>query len=248
MMLLAIARHELRRIFMTPLAWIILAVFQVLIAITFFTLADQYQRGISAFVNHGLTIIVVAGTLQSAGLLLLFITPYLGMRLISEERRSGTLTLLLSSPVSLWEIVGGKYLGMLGFCLVLLLLAGLLPLSLATGTRLDYGLLAAGMLGLLLLSAVFTAIGMFASTLTRQPVAAAFLAFTLVFIFWILHILGNTDNAILNQVIAYLSLQRHFNNLLSGLVSTYDVVYFFLLGGVFTLLSILRLEGIRRYN
>ncbi|MBF8269302.1 MAG: hypothetical protein HW386_1011 [Gammaproteobacteria bacterium] len=248
MTVFTIAGNELRRLYLTPLAWLSLAVVQFFLTVTCFTLADQYQQAISTFVNRGITSTVVAGTLQTAGLLLLLVTPFLTMRLISEERRSGTLPLLLSAPVSVTAIVLGKYLGMLGFFLIMLIMIGLTPLALSFGTRLDYGLLAAGFIGLILLAGSFAAIGLFASTLTRQPAIAAVLCFAGLFLFWVIHVLGSTDNQTVAAVINYLSMQRHFNQFLTGLFTTGDVVYYLLLSGVFVLFSILRLDALRSFD
>lgn len=248
MIVRAIAIQELRRIFLTPLAWVILAVVQFMLAISFFTLADQYQRDTANLVDHGITIVVIAGTLQSAGLLMIFLAPYLSMRLICEDRRTGTIQLLLSSPVSMTQIVLGKYLGVMCFYLCLIGLFCLMPLSLAFGTRLDYGLMASGLLGLLLQVAALTAIGMFMSTLSRQPVLAAVMTFAAVFLLWITHVLGRTGNNTLDAVFNYLSMQRHFNNLLSGIFSSIDVIYFLLLCSLFICLSVLRLDALRRVD
>ena len=245
MIVLEIARNELRRMLQGPLAWLILMLIQFFLAITFLTLVNRYQEAHNTFVNLGITITVVVTTLQSAGLLLLLVTPFLTMRLISEERRSGTLILLLSTPVSVTRIILGKYLGIMGFYMLILMMICLMPLSLSLGTRLDFGMLVSGMLGLLLLSSSFTAIGLFASTLTRQPVVAAALTFALLFLFWIVHILSNTDIGTLAAIFNYLSMQRHLNQLLSGMFGSIDIIYFLLLSGVFVLLSILRLDAVR---
>jgi len=94
------------------------------------------------------------------------------MRLFSEERRSGSLDLLLSAPASLTEIVLGKFFGLVGFMLVLLGLVALMPLSLAFATPLDLGRVAAGVLGLFLIMSAFGAAGLFMSSLTDQLVAS----------------------------------------------------------------------------
>lgn len=245
MIMLDIARHELRRMYQGPLAWLILALTQFFLAVTFFTLVSRYQDAPDTFVNRGITITVVATTLQSAGLLLLLVTPFLTMRLISDERRSGTLTLLLSAPIPIRKIIIGKYLGIMGYFLIMLFMISLMPLSLAFGTRLDLGLLASGMAGLLLLTSSFAAIGLFASTLTRQPVIAAALTFALLFMFWSIHVLSQTDNETLAAITSYLSMQIHLNYLLTGMFRSIDVIYYLLLSGVFVLLSILRLDAIR---
>lgn len=248
MTILDIAKNELRHIYLTPLAWIVLAVIQFLLTIIFLRSLDQFLLYPSQTSKLGVTIFVIPGTLQTAGLLLLLITPFLTMRLISGERRSGTLTLLLSSPVSITEIVLGKYIGTLLFFLGMLFMISLLPLSLSLGTRLDFGLLATGMIGLVLVVTSMSAIGLFVSTLTKQPAIAAIITFAIIFLFWIFHVMSTTSNEKLSAVINYLSMQRHFNHLLSGIFSSVDVIYYLLLSTVFILLSILRLDAIRRLD
>src|SRR5690606_18127055 len=100
-------------------------------------------------------------------------------------RRNETLPLLASAPLSMSQIVFGKYLGNLGFFIILALLTLLMILSLTVGTTLDYYLLGAGMLGLLLLIASFIAIGIYISSLTRQPSIAAVSTFAILFLLWI---------------------------------------------------------------
>ena len=111
MIVFSIAVNELRRLCLSPLAWILLAVVQFLLAIFFYVLLSSFLQSNPAYSGHGLREIVVAGWLQIAGLILLLVSPFLTMRLISEEQRSGTLGLLMSAPVSITEIVLGKYLG-----------------------------------------------------------------------------------------------------------------------------------------
>ena len=245
MIALDIARNELRRMFHGPLAWIILAFVQFILAFSFLSLIRNFQEAHSTVTHLGISISVIAITLGIAGQLLLITTPLVTMRLISDERRSGTLSLLLSAPVSIAEVIFGKYLGSMTYFLVVLIMISLMPLSLAFGTRLDFGMLASGLLGLLLLSSSFTAIGLFASTLTRQPAVAAVLTFILLFLFWYIDLLGQTDNETLAAVFNYLSMQWHLKNLLTGIFNSVDVIYYLLLSSVFVLLSMLRLDAIR---
>ena len=109
----------------------------------------------------GVADIVVAPLLANAAIVLLLITPLITMRSLSEEYRARTISLLFSAPVSMTEIVLGKYLGILGFFLALLVMLALMPLSLMVGTDLDLGKLAAGLLGLGLMLAAFAAIGLY---------------------------------------------------------------------------------------
>ncbi|MFQ5659452.1 MAG: ABC transporter permease subunit [Gammaproteobacteria bacterium] len=245
MIILDIAANELCRTGKSPFAWIILAVMQFLLAIFFFLLLSQYLQITSPDISSGLTDVVAAGTLQTAGLLLLMVSPFLTMRLFSDEQRGGTLNLLMSSPVSMTEMVLGKYLGIVTFLLCMLMLIALMPLSLLFGTNLDLGQLACGLIGLALLMSSFAAIGLFISTLTRQPAVAAISTFGLLFLLWIIHITGNTGNEKLMAILSYLSMLRHYNNFLSGMFNSIDIIYYLLISAIFIVLSIWRLDALR---
>lgn len=245
MITLAIARHEIRRLFNSPLAWVILALVQFLLAMFFFILLSQYLAPAGWQAGRGLTEVVVTGMLQSAGIILLFITPFITMRLFSEEYRSGTISLLFSSPLAIGELVLGKYLGALVFLFCLLAMAALMPLSLLFGTPLDLGLLCSGFLGLALLIMALAAIGLFASSLTQQPAIAAISTFGFSFVFWLIHIAANTGNEILAAVFTYLSLLKHYENLLAGRFHSVDVIYYLLISLTCIALSIWRLDAMR---
>jgi ABC-2 type transport system permease protein len=247
-MIFTIAARELRSLFLSPLAWSILAV-------TLFILAYLFLSQIEAYINlqprlaalegaPGVADIVVAPLFADAAIVLLLITPLVTMRVLSEERRSGTISLLFSAPLSMTEIVIGKYLGVLSFFLILLALLALMPLSLLAGTELDMSKLAAGMLGLILVVAAFTAIGVYMSSLTEQPTVAAVTTFGLLLLLWIIDWAGNgqTDES---NALAYLSMLRHYEPLLKGLFSSTDVAYYLLIIVLFLGFSIRRLDATR---
>ncbi|HEB93785.1 MAG TPA: ABC transporter permease [Gammaproteobacteria bacterium] len=244
MMAFIIAGRELRSLFLSPMAWAILAVVCGICAWFFLAYLDfflQIQPRLATVPGGpGAADIVVAPLFSTAATVLLLVAPLLTMRLISEERRAQTLPLLLSAPVSMTEIVLGKFLGVLGFVLVMLLLIAAMPLSLLAGGTLDLGLWAAGVLGLLLLLASFCSIGLYLSTLTAQPVVAAVSTFGLLLLLWILNLAsaGADDKGLLD----YLSLMSHFQPLLRGIFSSTDIAYYLLLIGTFLVLSIRRLD------
>jgi ABC-2 type transport system permease protein len=192
----------------------------------------------------GVSDIVVAPLLGDAAVVLLLITPLVTMRTLSEERRSRTLTLLLSAPVSMTEIILGKYLGVLAFLLILIGMLALMPLSLLAGTDLDLGKLAAGLLGLILVVAAFAAIGLFMSSLTEQPTVAAVTTFGLLLLLWILDWAGNSSLDSSN-LLGYLSMLRHYEPLLKGLFTSTDVSYYLLVTTLFLGFSIRRLDATR---
>ncbi|OGT19776.1 MAG: ABC transporter permease [Gammaproteobacteria bacterium RBG_16_57_12] len=247
-MILTIAGRELRSLFLSPLAWSILAVVELILGFMFLSQIDAYlmaQPQLAMMESApGITDFIIAPLFGNAAVVLLLALPLVTMRLISEERRNQTISLLMSAPLSMTEIALGKYLGILGFVLIMLGMIVLMPLSLLLGGSLDLGMLASGTLGLALLLASFAAIGLFMSTLTAHPAVAAIATFGTLLLLWILDLSasggGQEDN-----VLRYLSLLRHFEPMLRGGFDSTDFVYFLLIIATFLILSIRRLDAYR---
>ena len=248
-MILTIGARELRSLFLSPLAWSILAVVQLILAYIFLAQTEQflqYQSRLAGMQGApGLTDIVVIPVFRVTAVVLLLVTPLLTMRLVSEERRNRTLALLLSAPVSMTEIILGKYLGIMAFLFCMLALISLMPLSLLTGGSLDFGLMLSGLFGLMLVTASFAAAGLFLSTMTEQPTVAAISTFGLLLLLWILDWAGSTGTEDKDAVLAYLSLLTHYDALLKGVVNTKDIVYYLLFTVTFLAMSIRRLDAER---
>lgn len=246
-MIFTIGVRELKSLFLSPLAWSILAVVQLILAYLFLgriEIFQMYQSQLMAMDGApGLTEIVMPDLLGNAAILLLLVVPLLTMRLVAEERRNRTLALLFSAPLSMTEIVLGKYLGILLFLLALLVMIALMPLSLLAGAGLDLGLLASGFLGLALLLASFAAVGLFMSTLTQYPTVAAISTFGALLLFWILDWSGQGFAG--GNWLAYLSLFNHYKPFLDGIFDSGDAVYHVLLIATFLVLSIRRLDADR---
>lgn len=237
-----IARHELRRIFVSPLAWSVLAVTQLIFGWIFAGAIAQFlsvnsmgpqSSGVSDFIG--------AALYGTAAIVLLLVMPLMTMRLFSEERKGQTLTLLFSAPVRLSEIVLGKFVGLLGFVLAVMALLALMPASLAGVTHLDWGRLGAGLLGLFLMTMSFGAAGLFISSLTREPTIAAVGSFGFLLLVWLLQIPAQQDVPYA-ELLQYLSLIGHFQNLLEGLFDSADVAYYLLFTALFLWLTVLRLD------
>jgi ABC-2 type transport system permease protein len=247
-MIFTIAGRELRSLFLSPLAWAILGVVQFIYAYLFLSQIDTFLALQSRLATlegaPGVVDIVVAPVFNTAAFLLLLITPLITMRVLSEERRNRTLSLLFSAPISMTEIIVGKYLGVLSFILILIGMLALMPLSLLVGTDLDLGKLAAGLLGLTLVVSAFTAIGIFMSSLTEQPTVAAITTFGLLLLLWIIDWAGSSG-APASGLLAYLSVLHHYESLLKGLFSSVDVIYYLLITILFLGFSIRRLDADR---
>ncbi len=248
--MLSIAERELRSLFVSPLAWTILAVVQIVLAYMYLIQLEsfmQWQPRLSSVPNApgGITVWVVAPVFNAAGFMMMVIAPLLTMRLVSEELRSGTFTLLLSAPRSMTEIVLGKFLGLFLFLSLVVVLVLTMCLLLLLGGNLDFGLLASCVLGLLLLTAGIVSAGLFMSTLTQQPVAAAASTFGLLFVLWIIDYAGVGDEARSSALFAYLSISNHVNAFFRGVFDSRDVIYYLLFVTIFLTLSVKRLDGIR---
>jgi ABC-2 type transport system permease protein len=253
-MILTIAGKELKALFASPLAWVVLTVMQLIIGYAFLRRLDDFLQmqpqlaGMSS--PPGATELVAAPLFGTAAAVLLFAVPVLAMRLIAEERRNQSMTLLMSAPVTMTDIVLGKFLGLAAFLAAIVALTALMPLTLAGTTRLDYGLLAALVLGLTLLAAAFAAVSLFVSCLTVHPVAAAIGAFAALLGMVLageaasdgLRARGLPVAASLAQV---LSPVRSFEPFGKGLLDSYAVACLLLLTALFLALAVRQLDAQR---
>ena len=247
MMVMTLAQRELRTLFVSPMAWSILAVIQLILAFIFLALVEGYivnQAQLMMLENvPGVTERIIAPLYGAAAWLFMMVVPLLTMRIISEERRNHSLTLLLSAPVSMTEIIIGKYLGIMIFLLLMTSLLSLMPLSLLLAGHIDFGHFVAILIALILLIASFAALGLYLSTLTIQPTVAAVGTYGALLLLWIIDIGSNTiANSEASGLLSYLSMLRHFDALARGVFNSVDVVYFLLFISVFLVLSIRRLD------
>lgn len=238
-----LARMEFLRLMRAPLAWVVSAFALFLLSWRLLEALEAFTGLSTDAANPGLTQYLGLHLYGFAAVLLLFITPLLSMRLFSEAFRNGSYCLLSSAPISLTQILSGKYLGVLLFQLLLICMPLALSLSLMPGAPLDFGLLAAATLGLALLAACFGAIGIYFSTLSETPgLAAAGSYGTLLLI----TLLGQETHGNLNSALHGLAWPNHYLNLQLGLVRSVDIVYFLLLTLFFLGLALFQLE--RRRN
>jgi len=245
---LLIARHEWRRLAVQAFAWMLAAIVVAL-------MAWQFLLALEAFLQlapklgglkeaPGVTDLVAIPILRSFSNLLMLLVPLITMRTIAGERRAQSLSLLLAGGVGNARIVIGKYFGALGFAIVMILLVATMPLALAFGTPLDYGRLAAAILGLILFASALTAIGVLCSAWTAQPALAAAAAFAVTSLLAIVDA-GARLQGIDNSGINYIALPTHIEPFFRGLVSSVDIVYFVLVTVVALAFAARRLDRLR---
>lgn len=247
-MITLIASRELKSLFLSPLAWSVLGVLQLILAWLFLVQIETFMQvqprlaGIEG--APGLTDLVATPILEAAATFIMLLLPLLTMRLFSDEFRNGTFSLLLTAPISMSRIVMGKYLGIMGFIGIVVLMTLMMPLSLLVGGSLDWGKLAAAALGLLLVAAAFAAIGLYISSLSAQPAVAAIGTYGVLLFFWIISVAAQSGGEG-GEVFNWLSLQTHYATMMKGLVRSGDLFFYLLVIGGFLLLTVRRLDNLR---
>ena len=245
-MIINIAMKEIKSFFVTPMGWIIIALITAAFGWNYFIGVNNYFEVMSGAIRPaervGVTIYVGQTVYGSASFLMLFAVPLLSMRLISEERRQQTLPFLFSAPISIIEIVLGKFFGLFAFLAIMVLYIFVMLSTLNIWADIDFGYLIANTFGLFLLVGSFAAIGIYFSSLTSQPIIAAILSFIFAVTLFILERYFASQP---NHWFSYISLMKHFQTFSRGVISSKDIIYFMLFISTFLVLTIRRLDADR---
>jgi ABC-2 type transport system permease protein len=258
----AIAGRELRSMFVSPVAYVVLVLFSVIGGFLFFTSVLAFDAQIVEVTQLQLFDYLARLNLNDhllgpffsvVWVVMLFLIPGVTMGLFAAEKANGTQELLLTSPLTVWELVLGKYLAASLFVALLVGVVGLYAGALFLYGDPEPWKTASGLLGLLLVGLAYTAIGAFASSVTRNQLIAFFLALVLLFVLWLLSIvadLGAAGGAIgtdsqASQLMRWLSSADRFEQLVKGLVDTRDLAYFAFLIGTFLVLTKASVESVR---
>jgi ABC-2 type transport system permease protein len=244
--ILAIIKKELKAYFSSPIAYVIMTVFLFIIGFYFFALIQRFsemtwamraQQQYQQFGMQNLNINeeVVRPFFSIILTLSLFIMPILTMRLFSEEMETGTLELLLTSPVTEIQLIGGKYLASVIFYLFMILFTVPHMLILFNLTKPDIGTVLSGYGGLILVGLTFLAIGLFLSSLTKNQIVAAVLSFGVLLLLGIVSWASNFSDPTTGKVLSYLSIFAHFEDFSKGVFDTKHLIYYlsFSFGGLF---------------
>jgi ABC-2 type transport system permease protein len=209
-----IAKRELAAFFVSPIAYVVGAAFLFITGLFFF-FTVAFDR-----------VATLAQVFSVIGIILLFVAPILTMRLLSEEARSGTLELLLTSPVRDWEVVVGKFLAAFLFFVVMLTPTLYYLFLLTRYGNPDVPVTFSGYLGVILLGGMLLSFGVLTSAMSANQIIAAVLGITLSLAFWLVGGLGVTFEGSSGNLLGYLAVQTHFFDFLSGLITTTNIVYF----------------------
>lgn len=252
--ILAVAGKELRAYFHSPIAYLVLALYAVLCGFFFYNYTAAFvvqtfrmmamgQMGPNVSVNEYIIRPLFAGVLT---VVLLLLVPLMTMRLFAEEKRSGTIELLLTSPLTDLQIILGKFLGALALYTVMVLLSFLyVGLLFLYGNPNARPLLAQG-LGILLFGGALLALGMFISTFTKNQIIAGVVAFAVFLLLYVFDWVNAYSSTTVGRVMSYMALTTHFDNFAKGMIDSSDVVYYLsvIIMGIFlTARSVEALKG-----
>ena len=248
----AVLRKELTTYFATPIFYLMGFFFLLVEGFLFFFIYFNYFRTASFQVAQNPQLaamldpfqVVFRSFFEDLGFILLLLTPILTMRLLAEEKRAGTAELLFTYPIPDWGVIMGKFLAAFAVFATFLVFTVVYPVMFAFLTRMDWGQIASGYLGVLLLGGATLALGLFASSLTANQIIAAISAFALLLLFWLIGApqeMGSAGGGILGA----LSLRDHLPNLAKGVIDTKDLLYYLCFAFFFLFLTKRQLESRR---
>jgi ABC-2 type transport system permease protein len=228
-----IFKKEMRLYFTSPVAWVILAIFLLIAGyffssiFAFYSLASM-QSAMNPQMSRDLnpTDSVLRPLFSNITVILLLLMPLVTMRLFAEERRSGTIELLLTYPVRDGAVLVGKYLAALALYAVMLGLTLVYPAMVWYFTRLEWGPLLTAYVGLLLLGATFLAVGILASSLTENQIVASMVTFGVLLLFWVVGWSADYVGGAWGRVLSHLSIVEHYDSFAKGILDTKDVIYY----------------------
>lgn len=212
--ILTIAGRQFKSYFNGPVAYIVICL--VLFTLGFFFWKTFFLQGIAS----------AREMFRWLGLILVFAIPALTMGLIAEEKRTGTIELLITMPVTEAQVILGKFVGVLGLFGVLLLLTLPYPLSVASLGSLDWGPVIGGYLGLFLQGSAILAVGLMASSWTNNQLIALFVALALSVLFWVLDKFLPLLPTAAASVLEWLSFDYHFQSMSRGVIDLRDILFF----------------------
>jgi ABC-2 type transport system permease protein len=247
-----IFKKELRLYFTSPVAYAVGTIFLLIAGyffysiFAFFTMASMQAMMNPAMARElNVTDSVMRPLFSNLSVILLLIMPLLTMRLIAEERRSGTIELLLTYPVRDGAVLAGKYLAALALYAMMIGLTLVYPGMVAYFAQLEWGPLVTGYLGLILMGAAFLAVGLFASSLTENQIVAAVITFGVLLMLWVIGWSADYAGGAFGRVLAHLSILEHNESFSRGVLDTKDIIYYLNFTALALFLTLRTLEARR---
>jgi ABC-2 type transport system permease protein len=247
--MLAIFRKEMRAYFLSPMAYIVMAIFLFLSGILFFVRLEYFSEMRQPGMDMNITEFITRPLFNNLSFLFLIILPIITMRTLAEEKKQGTLELLFTYPLTEWQMIMGKFLGALCVPGAIILLTSsyfvlLHRLSSVGGVSgVEWPAVLSGYLGLLLMTTAFLSLGLWASSITEHQVVAFILSFGVSLFLWIANWLQQRTSGPMYEIFQALSIQEHFENFSKGVIHTTDILYYICFALFFLFMTSRNLEA-----
>jgi len=254
--IIAIVQRELGTYFVSPVAYVVLTIFLLLSGIFFQIVLTGVLRETMMQAMQGaqfgqgpppvdVPAIVSRGFLGSMGVILLFMIPMITMALFSEEKKRGTIELLLTAPLTDVEVILGKFFAAVSFFVILLATTWIPMAVLYIFGDPASGPILTAYLGLFLYCLALVAIGMFISSLTENQIVAGVLSFATFLLFWIVNALANVAQGTTKAVLSYLSILDHLQDFMNGVLSTSNIIFYLSLAFIGVFLTYRSVDSLR---
>ncbi len=247
--LLAIFKKEMANFFVSPIAYTVIGCFLIIAGFFFWanvsllsliSLQAANDPSIASRIN--LTDVVIHPLVQNMSIILLFLLPLLTMRLFSEERKTGTIELLLTYPVNDFGIVFGKFMAAVVILLIMIGCTLSFAFIMLTLGSFDIGVFISSYLGLILMGSSFIAMGVFISSMTENQIVAAAISFGTALMFWVISWTSSFTGQTLGAIIHQVSIIERLDSFLKGVITLSDVTYFVFFTALFLFLSFRSIE------
>jgi ABC-2 type transport system permease protein len=232
--ILAIAHKELKSYFSTPIAYVVIGFFALLFGYFFYAMLVIFNQQSAQFggVEGGAVDInqqLIRPLFLNASVILLFVLPLITMRTYSEEKRSGTIELLLTSPVTDVEIILGKFLGAMALYAAMLAITVIHMLLLFSyaNPKPEWTVPVIGYVGLLLMGGCFISVGLLISSLTKNQIVSGMVTFAVFLLLWVINWIASFTGPTTQSVLNYLSITDHFDDFTRGILDTKHLIYYF---------------------
>jgi ABC-2 type transport system permease protein len=231
--ILAIAQKELRSYFSTPIAYIVIGFFALLFGYFFYAMLIIFNQqslqlgGFGGGGNVDINAQLIRPLFLNASVILLFVLPLITMRTYSEEKRSGTIELLLTSPVTDVEIIVGKFLGAMALYAAMLGITLIHMVLLFAWGNPEPKVVLMGYVGLLLMGGCFISVGLLISSLTKNQIVSGMVTFAVFLLLWVINWIASFTGPTTQSVLNYLSITDHFDDFTRGILDTKHLVYYF---------------------
>jgi ABC-2 type transport system permease protein len=229
--IIAIAQRELNAYFGSPIAYVLIGFFALLFGWFFYVPLAYFQQqsmqmGMNPMQTMNINQMLIGPTLMNTTVIMLFLFPLITMRTYAEEKRSGTIELLLTSPVTDVQIILGKFLGAMALYACMLAVSMIHMGVLFYFGNPEWKPIVTGYLGLLMMGGCFLSLGLFISSLTKNQIVAAMATFAVFLMLWVINWIGTFVGPTTQAVLAHLSLTEHYDDFARGIIDTKHIIYY----------------------